>query len=71
MMKKKKQETKDNKSLRKQTWNAGQSHSTDELLCWSCQKTLYRQTVKTLSGEKIEKKKRKKIEKAMSETSWG
>ena len=26
---------------------------------------------KTLSGEKIEKKKRKKMEKAMSETSWG
>ena len=45
--------------MRKQTWNAGQSHSTDELLCWSCQKTLYRQTVKTLSGEKIEKKKKK------------
>ena len=68
--KKKKQETKDNKFLRKQTWNAGQSHSTDELFCWSCQKTLYRKPVKTLSGEKIEKK-RKKIEKAMSETSWG
>ena len=59
MMKKKKQETKDNKFLRKQTWNEGQSHSTDVLLCWSCQKTLYRQTVKTLSGEKIDKEKKK------------
>ena len=37
----------------------------------SCQKTPYRQTVKTLSGENIEKKKRKKREKAMSETSRG
>ena len=58
--KKKKQEAKDNKFLRKQTWNAGQSHSTDVLLCWSCQKTLYRQTVKTLCPEKKLKKKEKK-----------
>ena len=58
----KKKKTKDNKFLRKQTWNAGQSHSTDEFLCWSCQKTIYRQTVETLSGEKIEKKKKKERE---------
>ena len=57
---KKNQGTKDDKFLRKQTWNAGQSHPMDVLLCWSCQKTLYRQTVNTLSGEKIEKKKEKR-----------
>ena len=61
-VKKTKQETKDNKFLRKQTWNAGQSHPTHVLLCWSCPKLFTDKPLKHYPEKKIEKKTKKERE---------